>query len=86
MSDKKKEIITERLVAHFDKLEDANGLRSRLIFNIKPPPFIYVITYDPENGPWDVRIANEFGGKMCDEDFEKVQKVCDEFLNELEIE
>ena len=62
MSDKQKEIISERLVATFSKLKDADGLRSKLIFNIKPPPFIYVITYDRENGPWDVMIANEFGG------------------------
>jgi hypothetical protein len=86
MSDKQKEIISERLVATFSKLKDADGLRSKLIFNIKPPPFIYVITYDRENGPWDVMIANEFGGRMNDEDFEKIQKLCDEFLNESELE
>ena len=86
MSDMQKENSAERRVANFDNLKDADGLRSELIFNIKPPPFIYVVTHDPENGPWDVNIANEFGGRMNDEDFKKVQKVCEQFLDKLKIE
>jgi len=72
---------TDRFVASFDKLDIANELRIRLIFDLKPKPWVYVITEGIEDGPYDVKVANELGGRMNDQDFEKAIAVYDKFLS-----
>jgi len=81
MSKKSEKKETDRFVASFDDLDIANELRSRLIFDLKPKPWVYVMTESLEDGPDDVKVANEHGGRMNDQEFEEAIVVYDKFLS-----
>jgi len=77
-SDKK---TTDKLIATFDNLELANKLRSRLMFDLTPRPWVYVISDSLINDEFQVLVANPRGGVIDTEGYQQAVHVYHEFLS-----
>ena len=77
-SDKK---TTDKLIATFDNLELANKLRSRLMFDLTPRPWVYVISDSLINDEFQVLVANARGGVIDTEGYQQAVYVYHEFLS-----
>jgi len=72
---------TDKFIATFDNLELANQLRSRLLFDLTPRPWVYVMSNSLTNDEFNVLIANSWGSKIDDDGYRQAIRIYHEFLS-----